>query len=57
MKQINLGIQVVPILNADECYPIIDACIELIQASGGLVVDIQKPDYELRKKIVETKTD
>ena len=23
--------------------------------SGGLVVDIQKPDYELRKKIVETK--
>jgi len=24
--------------------------------SGGLVVDIQKPDYELRKKIVETKT-
>ncbi len=25
--------------------------------SGGLVVDIQKPDYELRKKIVEKKTD
>ena len=25
--------------------------------SGGLVVDIQKPDYELRKKIVETKTE
>ncbi len=24
--------------------------------SGGLVVDIQKPDYELRKKIVEYKT-
>ena len=24
--------------------------------SGGLVVDIQKPDYELRKKIVEFKT-
>ena len=24
--------------------------------SGGLVVDIQKPDYELRKKIVETKS-
>jgi len=24
--------------------------------SGGLVVDIQKPDYELRKKIVESKT-
>ena len=25
--------------------------------SGGLVVDIQKPDYELRKKIVEKKMD
>ncbi|PDH21505.1 MAG: chromosomal replication initiator protein DnaA [Pelagibacterales bacterium MED-G42] len=25
--------------------------------SGGLVVDIQKPDYELRKKIVEKKND
>ncbi len=25
--------------------------------SGGLVVDIQKPDYELRKKIVEQKID
>ena len=25
--------------------------------SGGLVVDIQKPDYELRKKIVEAKTE
>ncbi len=25
--------------------------------SGGLVVDIHKPDYELRKKIVEKKTD
>ena len=24
--------------------------------SGGLVVDIQKPDYELRKKIIENKT-
>jgi chromosomal replication initiator protein len=24
--------------------------------SGGLVVDVQKPDYELRKKIVEQKT-
>ena len=23
--------------------------------SGGLVVDIQKPDYELRKKIIENK--
>ncbi len=34
MKQINLGIQVVPILNADDGYPIIDECIELIQSSG-----------------------
>ncbi len=25
--------------------------------SGGLVVDVQKPDYELRKKIVEKKTE
>ena len=25
--------------------------------SGGLVVDIQKPDFELRKKIVESKTE
>ena len=25
--------------------------------AGGLVVDIQKPDYDLRKKIVEKKTD
>jgi chromosomal replication initiator protein len=25
--------------------------------SGGLVIDIQKPDYELRKKIVEKKTE
>jgi chromosomal replication initiator protein len=25
--------------------------------SGGLVVDIQKPDFELRKKIIENKTD
>ena len=25
--------------------------------SGGLVVDVQKPDYELRKKIVERKTE
>ena len=25
--------------------------------SGGIVVDIQKPDYELRKKIVEKKTE
>ena len=25
--------------------------------SGGLVVDVQKPDYELRKKIVEQKTE
>ena len=25
--------------------------------SGGLVIDIQKPDYELRNKIVQTKID
>ena len=25
--------------------------------SGGLVIDIQKPDYELRRKIVDQKTD
>ena len=25
--------------------------------SGGLVVDIQKPDFELRKKIVQKKTE
>ena len=25
--------------------------------SGGLVVDIQKPDYELRKKIIQKKTE
>ncbi|MBO3697793.1 thiamine-binding protein [Roseivirga sp. E12] len=34
MNQINLGIQVVPILDADSGYPIIDACIGLIQKSG-----------------------
>lgn len=34
MKQINLGIQVVPILSAEEGYSIIDACIKLIQSSG-----------------------
>ncbi len=34
MKQVNLGIQVIPILNADACYPIIDTCIKLIQESG-----------------------
>lgn len=34
MHQINLGIQVVPVLSADQGYPIIDACIELIKASG-----------------------
>jgi len=34
MHQINLGIQVVPIQSAAQGYPIIDACIGLIQASG-----------------------
>ncbi|OEK00509.1 hypothetical protein BFP97_02840 [Roseivirga sp. 4D4] len=33
-KQINLGIQVVPILDSASSYPIIDSCIELIQQSG-----------------------
>ena len=28
---------------------------ELVQFSGGLVVDIQKPDFDLRKKIVKVK--
>ena len=30
---------------------------KLKKISGGLVVDIQKPDLELRKKIVEKKTE
>jgi len=33
-KQINLGVQVVPILEAESGYPIIDTCIELIRQSG-----------------------
>lgn len=32
-NQINLGIQIVPIANPDEGYPIIDACIAMIQES------------------------
>ncbi len=32
--QINLGIQVVPIANAQKGYSIIDQCIEKIQSSG-----------------------
>lgn len=32
--QINLGIQIVPIANASEGYPVIDQCIRLIQKSG-----------------------
>ena len=31
---INLGIQIIPILEREEGFPIIDACIHLIQASG-----------------------
>ncbi len=31
---INLGIQIVPILDKDKGFPIIDECIELIQESG-----------------------
>ncbi|MEQ9300866.1 MAG: thiamine-binding protein [Cyclobacteriaceae bacterium] len=33
-NQINLGIQIVPIANAKDGYPIIDACIAKIQSSG-----------------------
>lgn len=31
---INLGIQIVPVLEREKGFPIIDACIHLIQASG-----------------------
>ncbi len=33
-NQINLGLQIVPIANADKGYPIIDECIGKIQSSG-----------------------
>lgn len=32
--QINLGVQIIPIADADKCYPVIDQCIRLIQESG-----------------------
>ncbi|MEM8894225.1 MAG: thiamine-binding protein [Bacteroidota bacterium] len=32
--QINLGIQVVPIADANKGYPVINQCIERIQSSG-----------------------
>ncbi len=45
------------ILSADRAPNKLTRIQERIKSrfSGGLVVDIQKPDYELRKKIVETK--
>ena len=47
------------ILSADRAPNKLSRIQERIKSrfSGGLVVDIQKPDYELRKKIVEQKTD
>ena len=47
------------ILSADRAPNKLSRIQERIKSrfSGGLVVDIQKPDYELRKKIVEKKTD
>ncbi len=46
------------ILSADRAPNKLSRIQERIKSrfSGGLVVDIQKPDYELRKKIVEKKT-
>ncbi len=47
------------ILSADRAPGKLSRIQERIKSrfSGGLVVDIQKPDLELRKKIVEKKTD
>ena len=47
------------ILSADRAPNKLSRIQERIKSrfSGGLVVDIQKPDYELRKKIVEHKTE
>ena len=47
------------ILSADRAPNKLTRIQERIKSrfSGGLVVDIQKPDYDLRKKIVEKKTD
>ena len=33
-NQINLGIQIIPIADADKGYPVIDQCILMIQESG-----------------------
>lgn len=33
-NQINLGVQIIPIADAEKCYPVIDQCIGLIQESG-----------------------
>ncbi len=47
------------IISADRAPSKLSRIQERIKSrfSGGLVVDIQKPDYELRKKIVESKTE
>ena len=47
------------VLSADRAPNKLSRIQERIKSrfSGGLVVDIQKPDYELRRKIVEKKTD
>ena len=47
------------ILSADRAPSKLSRIQERIKSrfSGGLVVDIQKPDYELRKKIVDSKTE
>ena len=47
------------ILSADRAPNKLSRIQERIKSrfSGGLVVDIQKPDYDLRKKIVEKKTE
>ena len=47
------------ILSADRAPNKLTRIQERIKSrfSGGLVVDIQKPDYDLRKKIVEKKTE
>jgi len=54
---IDKGAQI--ILSADRAPNKLTRIQERIKSrfSGGLVVDIQKPDYELRKKIVEKKTE
>ena len=55
MLYLDKGSQI--ILSADRAPNKLSRIQERIKSrfSGGLVVDIQKPDYELRKKIVEKK--